>query len=370
MSENKTLMFYINSLNRGGAQRVLVQLAGRFAAAGWRSVLVTSFVSEEEYPIPEGVERVSIEQTQLRQSALKRNLSRITALRTLIRQYRPAALISFMAEPNFRAVLAARGLPVKTIISVRNAPEKEYGSRLFSFVGRHILPQADGCVFQTRDAKAWFPEGLQRKSAVIMNQVSEAFFDKTPALAHHDIVAVGRLNVQKNHALLIQAYAALGPVEDRLVIYGEGPLRSELEALICSLGLEGRVLLPGVSGSVARDIKGAKFFVLSSDYEGMPNALLEAMALGLPCISTDCPCGGPAELLENGANGLLVPVGDEKALTAAMASLLADADKRAALGQNARQTAERFRPEIVFRQWEDYVESVIAGKESPCVWQA
>lgn len=363
MSENKTLMFYINSLNRGGAQRVLVQLAGRFAAAGWRSILVTSFVSEEEYPVPPGVERISIEQAQIRQSALRRNLSRIAALHTLIRQHRPAALISFMAEPNFRAVLAARGLPVKTIVSVRNDPNREYGGRLSRYVGKHILPRADGCVFQTKDAMAWFPEALQRKSAVIMNQVSERFFEEAPAAEHRDIVAVGRLNAQKNHALLIRAYAALGSVEDRLVICGEGEKRGDLEALVRDLHLEGRVLLPGLSDNVPRDIKGAKLFVLPSDYEGMPNALLEAMALGLPCISTDCPCGGPAEILENDKNGLLVPVGDQQALTAAMAALLHDPARRAALGAHARETAEGFRPELIFRQWEDYVRRVIAGKE-------
>ena len=363
MSENRTLMFYINSLNRGGAQRVLVQLAGRFAAAGWRSVLVTSFVSEEEYPVPPGVERISIEQAQLRQSALRRNLSRIRALRRLLRELRPAALISFMAEPNFRAVLAAQGLPVKTIVSVRNDPSREYGGRLSGFVGRRILPRANGCVFQTRDAMAWFPQTFQKKSAVIMNQVSARFFEEAPAAEHRDIVAVGRLNAQKNHALLIRAYAALGPTEDRLVIYGEGEKREALEALVRGLHLEGRVLLPGLSDNVPRDIKGAKLFVLSSDYEGMPNALLEAMALGLPCISTDCPCGGPGEILENGKNGLLIPVGDEQALCAAMAALLNDPAGRAALAENARRTAESFRPELIFRQWEQYVQSVIEGKE-------
>lgn len=161
MTPDKTLLFYINSLHRGGAQRVLMQLAGRFARAGWRAVLVTSYREADEYPVPEGVERVSMEDAQKPQNALRRNLSRIRALRRLCRQYRPAALISFMAEPNFRAVLAARGLGVKTIVSVRNAPEKEYFNRVFRFVGQHVLPLADGCVFQTEDARAWFPRSCK-----------------------------------------------------------------------------------------------------------------------------------------------------------------------------------------------------------------
>ena len=363
MTENRTLLFYINSIHEGGAQRVMLQLAGRFAAAGRRVLLVTSFVDRWEYPVPPGVERLSLEGEQLVQSALRRNLSRIRALRALIVKYRPAALISFMGEPNFRALLAARGLPVKTVVSVRNDPEREYSGRLMRMVGRRLLPLADGCVFQTEQARAWFPEALQKKSAVIMNQVSEAFYDRPAAAEREEIAAVGRLSAQKNHALLIRAYAALGPVDDRLVILGEGEKRAELEALVRELGLEGRVLLPGLSADIPRDIGDKKLFVLPSDYEGMPNALLEAMALGLPCISSDCPCGGPAELIEHGKNGLLFPVGDEQALTDALRELISDAGKRASLARAARESAESFRPEAIFRQWEHYVQSVIDGKE-------
>lgn len=360
MDERRTLLFYINSLRRGGAERVLLQLTERFAGAGYRAVFVTSFHAEDEYPVPPGVERISIEDAQIPQNALKRNASRISALRRLCIEYKPAALISFMAEPNFRAVLAARGLPVKTILSVRNAPEKEYFNSVFRFVARHILPRAAGCVFQTEDAKSWFPERLQKKSTVIMNQVSQRFFDEVPSDTHRGVAAVGRLSPQKNHAMLIRAYAALGDVDEPLTIYGEGPLREELEALVKELGLEGRVFLPGQSADISRDIKGAKLFVLSSDYEGMPNVLLEAMALGLPCIATDCPCGGPASVIEDGVSGMLIPVGDEKALTEKMRLLLSSDETRVMLGQNAKTAAEAFRPEAVFRQWKEYVETVIA----------
>lgn len=361
MNTQKTLFFYITSLGRGGAERVLLQLAERFSREGWRAVFVTSFRVPDEYPVPPGVERLSLEDEPCTQNALRRNLSRIRALRALCRQYRPAALISFMAEPNFRAVLAAQGLPVKTVISVRNVPEKEYFNRVFRFVARHILPLADGCVFQTEAARAWFSPKLQKKSTVIMNQVSEAFFDEPPAGTHRGIVAVGRLSAQKNHTLLIRAYAALGEIDDPLTIYGEGPLRPELEALVRKLGLSGRVFLPGQSGNVPRDIKGAKLFVLPSDYEGMPNVLLEAMALGLACVSSDCPCGGPAAVIEDGVSGLLFPVGDEGALTACLRRLLKEESERGTLAENARRAALAFRPDAVFAEWKAYVENVIGG---------
>ena len=132
--------------------------------------------------------------------------------------------------------------------------------------------------------------------------------------------------------------------------------------MIERLGLSGRVLLPGQCGDIPQVLGGAKLFVLPSDYEGMPNALLEAMALGLPCIATDCPCGGPASVIRNGENGLLVPVGKEEALSEAMAALLSDGEARRRLAQNAKQTVEGFRPDAVFRQWEDYVLSILDEK--------
>ena len=357
--ENKTLLFYINAIHDGGAERVLLQLAKRFADCGYRSVVVTSFVDAWEYPVPEGVERLSIEQEQLPQSRLKRNLSRIKALRRLLKEYRPAALISFMAEPNFRAVLASRFLPVKTVVSVRNDPEREYAGRLGRIIGKWLLPLADGCVFQTEQAKSWFPKRLQKRSKIIMNQVDERFFHITDAGETGYVMTAGRLTAQKNQALLIRSFAAIaGDVEEELRIYGEGELRRSLEALIAQLGMEGRIRLMGASDDMPAALAGCKLFVLPSDFEGMPNALLEAMAAGRCCVSTACPCGGPEAVLENGVNGLLVPVGEEEALSAAMLELLKDEEKRRTLAAAAGESAGAFRPEAIFEHWRDYVERV------------
>lgn len=358
--ENKTLMFYINAIHDGGAERVLLQLAGRFAAAGCKVLLVTSFVDDWEYPVPPGVERLSIEGRQLEQSFLRRNLSRIKALRRLIKQHRPAALISFMAEPNFRAILASRFLPVKTIISVRNDPAREYGGRLGRLLGRWLLPMADGCVFQTGQAMAWFPRRLQRKSRVIMNQVDGKFFTVPAEKPEGFVMTAGRLTGQKNQAMLIKAFAAIaGSVTDELRIYGEGELRGELEGLIASLGMEGRIKLMGASRDMPGVLADTKLFVLPSDFEGMPNALLEAMAAGRCCISTACPCGGPEAVIEPGLSGCLIPVGDEKALREAMLSLLNDRDRRADMAAAAKARAGMFSPEEVFGLWRDYVDFVL-----------
>ena len=354
----KRLMFYINTLGTGGAERVMTQLANRFSAEEYDVMLALSFPVAEEHFLAESVKKVYLEEEKLEQSRLMRNITRIKKLRALCKDFRPDVLISFMAEPNFRAVMATIGLPIKNIISVRNDPNREYSGTIGRIVGKYLLPLADGCVFQTEQAKAWFPKRLQKKSTIIMNAVAELFFNvqrENPK----DIVVIGRLSKQKNHEMLIRAFARIADKypEENLQLYGKGDLEDQLRQLISELGLENRVFLNGATGQVPLVLKNAGIFVLPSDYEGMPNALLEAMAAGVPSISTDCPCGGPAMLIRQEENGLLVPVGDVDALASAMERMLSDAAFAEKLGCTARKDAEAYRPEKVFKLWKQYVES-------------
>ena len=354
------ILLYINAIHEGGAERVMVNLAKQFANAGNEVVMLTSFVDSWEYPVDKSVKRLSMEQQEIKQSRLARNYSRIMKLRRVCMEEKPDILISFMQEPNFRAILATLGQPVKTIVSVRNDPNKEYAGKIGKIVGKYILPMADGCVFQTEQAKAWFPVKLQKKSTVIMNAVNETFFRVTREKTA-DIITTGRLTAQKNHAMLIHAFSKIAQKHpnQNLLIYGAGELESELMAQIQTLGLDGRVLLKGKTTDVPSVLAGAKMFVLSSDYEGMPNALMEALAVGVPSISTDCPCGGPAMLIRQGENGLLVPVGDTDAMAEAMDQMLSEEAFAEQLGNCAREQAVQFKPEAVFEQWKAYVESIV-----------
>ena len=230
------------------------------------------------------------------------------------------------------------------------------------FVGKVLMPMAEGCVFQTEEEKRWFPMRLQKKGRIIMNQVNESFFDVHHSGERRDVVTVGKLRAQKNQALLIRAFSRIaGEIGDNLLLYGAGELENELRGLIESLHLSERVKLMGLSTDVANDIKDAKCFVMSSDYEGLPNALLEAMALGLPCVSTDCEGGGPAMMIENGVNGLLVPMRDEKALADAMLCMLRNPEEAERMGRAARETAEGFRPDAIFVRWKQYAEDILNG---------
>lgn len=361
-SSKTTIMFYINSIHDGGAERVILQLAHRFSIAGYRSVLITSFVDDKfEYPIPEGVERISMETEEIVQSRLKRNCSRIRKLRRYCKKYKPVALISFMAEPNFRAVCATLGLPVKLIISVRNDPAREYNGKIGRLIGRYFLPLADGCVFQTEEAKDWFPRRLQKKSTVIMNEVAKTFFD-TQYIGGNNIVTLGRLTEQKNQSILIRAFAEIAEKypNSKLEIYGDGPLRNTLESQIEDLKMTNRITLMGLTKNAASVLAKAKLFVLSSNFEGMPNALMEALTIGVPSISTDCPCGGPKVLINNGVNGLLVPIENKDALVQAMDKLLGDNESALTMGKKAKKSSMRYHPDAIFDDWKCYIEHVIS----------
>ena len=356
----RKLMFYINMLSTGGAERVMSQLANHFSRAGYEVHLVTSFPVDGEYPVDEDVHRYTLEAQELNQSRLMRNISRIAKLRKLCKKIKPHVLISFMQEPNFRAILATAGLPVKTVVSVRNDPNREYGGTLGRFVGKYIMPLADGCVFQTAQAQAWFPQKLQKRSAIILNEVNESFF-KTERTGAKHVVSLGRLSAQKNYAMLIRAFGRIAgkhPDQD-LLIYGKGDHAEMLEQMIGELGLQERVKLMGVTTKVHDVHSKAGVFVLSSDYEGMPNALMEAMAVGVPSISTDCPCGGPEMLIRDGENGLLVPVGDEEAMAAALDKLLSDPHLAQKMGEQARADAQRYTPEKIFKKWKAFIDQYV-----------
>ena len=355
--EKTRVYLYIDVIGGGGAERVMANLANALSVDGYDTTLITAYRVENEYALHEGVGRFVLEEPEIQQSRLRRNVSRIAKLRRICRKGKPDILISFMAESNFRAILATRFLHVKTLVSVRNDPIREYPGKLGAFVGKFILPMADGCVFQTKDAQKWFPHRLQKKSRVIYNAVKDDFYHIERATINDEIVTCGRLVEQKNHSLLIDAFSEVRKKrpEATLRIYGEGILHERLQRKIDELGLSQSVFLMGTTNDVGKALSTADLFVLSSDYEGMPNALMEAMAMGLPCVSTDCPCGGPKELFGEELQRNLSKCGDSKQLARLIFGRLSEKEA----GEEEKKRAALFKPQMVNAEWEEYIESII-----------
>lgn len=182
--------------------------------------------------------------------------------------------------------------------------------------------------------------------------VTHPWFDAARDTSPLVVLTAGRLVEEKDHANLVRAFARVSQDHNaRLMILGEGGLRGEIEALVEKLQLEGVVALPGFDPNPFKYMARSAVFALSSRFEGLPGALIQAMACGLPVVSTDCP-SGPSELIEDQKNGLLVPVGDNRALARALSKLLADEGLRRTLGQEARRSVQRFHVDSILPNYE------------------
>ena len=374
----KKILFHINSLGKGGAERVVSILTGCFSKDDYDVVVVTLWRAEEEYVLSERVKRVNLEDVWKGKSMgrLERAVRRFWDLRKILRKEKPDIVISFCNKANFRCAYAMLGMRTPLLTSVRNDPKTDYLPYKKSV--KRMEKKASGCVFQTTDAKACFSEAFQKKSRVIWNPIDEKYLsvnrqrfetgEDNGQKLNYDIVTVGRLSEQKNHLLLLRAFKRvreqLPDLECQLKIYGEeseAGMKAKLLEYVKMQGMEDAVHFMGQCSSIEEEISNASLFVLSSDYEGMPNALIEAMVLGLPVISTDCPCGGPAELIENEVSGILIPVGDKEGLANAMIRVLQEEELAKRLGRNARMLAEKVSPQKIYEEWKSYVDELISS---------
>ena len=260
-----------------------------------------------------------------------------------------------MQGGNIRLSLACMGLKQKYILSVRNDPKKEYPNAIMQKLVRYWFDAADGVVFQTEDAKKFFCSSVQNKSSIIYNPVSNQFFRENVSKDTAGIVAFGRLVDQKNFAMLIKAYAMIADrIDDDLYIYGEGPLEKRLYEIINSTGLAGRIHLMGRTNNVPEVLKTAKVYALSSDFEGMPNALLEAVCMLVPVVSTDCPCGGPKEICSNEC-GLLSPVGDVESFANIFTKFSNSKQLREQLVKKCIERRNAFSNDSILKKWDAFL---------------
>ena len=348
------IILYIDSMQKGGAQRVMSVIADYLDNEGLQVILVNDIIPKKnvpEYCIPISVKRVFLDREN--DNKLWKNVFRIARLRSIIKNENADCVLSFLGPPNIRMLFSTIGLPIRKVVSVRNDPKREYGEGIKGGLLKRLLMLSDLVVFQTGEAAESFSLCIQKKSTVIPNPIDEVFFQDQWTGAGKDIIAVGRLQPQKNYNLLIHAFSYIADKypNTNLIILGDGPLRAELETLRDELGLSQRIVFQGVVSDVSKYLMKSRMFVLSSDFEGMPNALMEAMAVGLPVIATDCPCGGPKELTDSGKYGLLVPCNDARILSDAM-RLLQESDVE--LNYYHKQSAKRskeYKTETIMHRW-------------------
>lgn len=349
------LLFVNSSLTDGGSEKAMTLVAQALAARGHEVTMTLVREKERTYALCSQIRLLQL-RFHSRKKVFKL-LDRMRQLRRIISRGHYDYVICYMWDLNLMTLLAAVGLRRRIIVSERANPGVTGRSKLSRLAERALYRLAYKVVYQTDEAREFCPRELLDKSVVVPNMVEPHKGELVGLERSKRIVSVGRLLPQKNFPLLLKSFAYfLEHNRDwTLEIYGKGPLELELKRFAESLGISGSVTFAGYVPDVATQIRNAGMFVLSSDYEGISNAMAEAMSLGIPSVCTDCPVGGAALMINHGVSGLLVPVRDEPALTSAMNRIANDEAFAARISAGAIESTNRFAPEEVALLWEKCV---------------
>ena len=350
----KKISFFIGTMRRGGAERVISKLANFYSNKGWNVDIILLLSNEVNYVLNSNIRIIPM--CSKDKSRMKQVPIWVKNIRNYIKSSNPEFIVSFVARINIIVLFACIGLKKKIIISERNDPSADGRSFLVKLATYILYPLSDTIVFQTEYAKLMFPRSIQNKGKIIYNPI-EVNINRCES-KQKKIVAVGRLESQKNHEMLINSFIQVHNryPEYSLYIYGEGILMNSLKNQINRLNLEEAIFLPGNISDVHNKIFDSEIFVLSSNYEGLSNALLEAMMMGLPCISTEC--AGSTEIIRNEENGILVPIGDKQKLSEAMIKLIENKKLAEEIGKKAKETSKLFESNLVLKQWENVIEGI------------
>jgi glycosyltransferase involved in cell wall biosynthesis len=333
-------------MGRGGAERV-ISIVSKNLSEDYQSDICLLLSNKVDYLLDDSTH--IIDMTNKSSNLVAKSLKWIVSLNHYVKKENPDIIVAMSTKEFLLAKIAAFGKKCSIVVSERNDPNCDGRGKLTDLLTSIFYPRAACIIFQTGRAQSYFNQKIKNNSVIIPNPV------KVQVQSMHSkskrIVSIGRLEPQKNQKMLLDAFSRLvkNYPDYKLTIYGEGGLRKTLEDQIHELGIEGSVSLPGEVSDIHEKIADAEMFVLSSDREGLSNALLEALAMGLPCISTNC--AGAEECIENGKSGLIVPVGNVDALFAAMDRYIEEPLFREQCAIEGQKRSDRFRVENVIKQW-------------------
>lgn len=356
----KKIVFVNSSLTQGGSERAMSLIANGCANSGMDVTMLLLRDKKRTYFLEPGIQCI-----QLRYRHKNKGLmlaERIRVMRKIIKDINPDTVVSFMTDINIFTIIACLGLDVRTIISERLHPllgadgksKKPFITRMLR---RILYPSVDKIVFQTNLAQRCFSRKIQQLGVIIPNPISPDLPPVYEGKRSKVIVAAGRLKEQKNFGLLIEAFAEVCKEysEYKLVIYGQGEQLTELQNLTQELNIVDKVQFPGFISDIHNQIRDAAIYVSSSNFEGISNSMLEAAAMGIPSICTDCPVGGAAMVIKHNTNGLLVPVGDVGALYRAIKTLIDNSNLAESYSKEAIKLRDEFSIERIGQMWIDIV---------------
>lgn len=344
-------------LTNGGSGRVLSILANYFVKNGWDVDIITLDENSVDYPLDERI--------NLHNFKMEKGLSPFVLL-SRSRKFREILLkedvvVGFCFRPIFWITVTTLVKKPIIIYSERNNPYKDPRSALKRVLRNICYYHANALVFQTRDQMNYFSQKLSERGLVIRNPIKSGLPKYDDSRRKKIIITACRLEKQKNLYIAIKAFNIFSKTHEDYVfhIYGEGSLKKDIEKYIENTGLSKKVLIYNFTKNIHERMKEASIFILSSDYEGISNSMLEAMAIGLPVICTDCPIGGAREMINNEENGCLVPVGDFRSMASYMMRIIEDNEFRMRISKNAIKIRDELFSDIICSMWEETVKKYI-----------
>lgn len=337
------IVFVLPNMPGGGTERVVAMLANEYVKRGYQTAILLFAGNQVAYPLDKRIEIYIAGKESGGNPFIQ--LSRLLKMRRFYKKNKGCCIFSFCVRGSIFSTIAAAGIRHGFLVSERNDPTRISEQKLRDW----SYSKADKLVLQTDEMKRCFSDDIQKKSVVIPNPVSNDIPEPFQGERKKRIVSVGRLQAQKNHKILLEAFADFHRVyaDYELHIFGIGELENDLKRQTRELHIEDYVVFRGFSSDVQQEIWDSAMFVLSSDYEGISNSMIEAMAMGVPVISTDCPVGGSRTYIENEVSGILTPVGDRKALSEAMIKLAGNPDLARKLSVNGAKIREQYGLEVI-----------------------
>lgn len=357
------IVFITPGMTFGGAERVISILANIWCDFGHEvSIFITA---TDRPPVYKLNKKINVEYYDDYKEKGVSHFKLISSIRSFVDKEKPDCVLSFMNDVCAYTIIALMGKRIPIIYSERNDPNKTNQGKKDKVFRKIVEFGATHIVFQTEGAKQCYSKKVQRKSSIILNPVELNRIPdrKIENINYSEIVTVARLELQKNQELLINAFKLVSKKHQDVVlkIFGEGSLKNKLQNTIDELGLTGKVLLMGAKQDVLEWIKESFCFVLTSDFEGLPNSLIEAMCMGIPCISTDCSPGGARQLLGND-RGIIVPCGNKERLAEAINMYLENKDIAMQYGEEAYKLRDEIESHTVAKEWVKLMDKVKRAK--------
>lgn len=356
----ENIVFVTRVLSSGGAEKVLSILANNFAEKGIKVTIITMENSDTNYTFHSEITIVNI--GKVNGNAIKRKFAEYSKLRHIIKEIKPDLVLSMPEDIGIYVIAAMIGTGIPVVVSERNNPWVMPNKKISRILRKLLYPRLNGIIFQTKGASNFFSKKIRNKGIVLPNPLE---LDDIPlpykGEREKTVIGAGRLDKQKNFPLLIDAFQKFQKEhsEYKLIIYGEGPERDYLETYAKDKLNDTSFDLPGRINNLPEMINKASVFVLSSDYEGVPNVVIEAMAMGVPCVSTDCAPGGAAELIDDGVNGFIVPVGDVDMMSKRIAELVENKDLANEFSSRSLRVKTIYESKNVCDRWLKYLSDCI-----------